>query len=292
MKVIKHNEIDFCKWDQAILNSPLPLVFAQSFYLNATSPGWEALIEGDYETVMPLTVNKKLGLKYLIQPPFTPQLGIYGKHIEKVAPDFFKYIQQQYKYINVELNALNDISGKPKRTFIIDFKTEKNYNSNTKRNIGKAEKLLLQVETLPDNVSAKISEEYLNPFLKNKLKLPVSHVRLFNNLLANAIQEKKLKTFVIKSREEELVAIAHFVSNGKHAVYLKGTNFDRNSGSMHLLMHHAIEFYKMQKVKLFDFGGGQSDSMAQFYAGFGAEPLIYKTFKFNKLPLPVRWLKK
>ena len=85
--------------------------------------------------------------------------------------------------------------------------------------------------------------------------------------------------------------MAHFISNGKHVVYLKGTNFDRNSGSMHFLMDRAIQFFKAENLKMFDFGGGESDSMAQFYLGFGAKELIYKTYKVNNLPKVIKWLK-
>jgi hypothetical protein len=292
MRVIKHSEIDFEKWDRAVLNSELPLVFAQSFYLNATCSGWSALVDGDYRTVMPLTVNKKLGISYLFQPPFTPQLGIYGRNIEKITEEFFEFIKTEYKYIDIEVNAANKVEGKDKRTFVIDFENQTTYNSNTKRNIAKAEKSLINISVLSHEDSLHLSKKHLNPFLKNKLRLPLTHIRLFEKLLSSALKNNHLKTFIAKNNNSDILALAHFISNKKHAVYLKGTSFDRNSGSMHLLMHHAIEFYRSNKVKWFDFGGGQSDTMAQFYSGFGAQPLIYKTFKFNKLPLPLRWMKK
>ena len=62
IKHIKHQNIDFEKWDKTILSSVYPLVFAQSFYLNATCPQWDALIIGDYESVFPLTYNTKFGI--------------------------------------------------------------------------------------------------------------------------------------------------------------------------------------------------------------------------------------
>ena len=61
---IKHQDIDFKKWDATILSSAFPFVFAQSFYLNATCPNWDALIIGDYESVFPITQKIKFGFKY------------------------------------------------------------------------------------------------------------------------------------------------------------------------------------------------------------------------------------
>jgi hypothetical protein len=296
LKLLKHKEIDFKKWDQVILNSELPLVFAQSFYLNATCPDWNALITDDYKSVMPVTSNKKLGINYILQPPFTPQLGIFGVFNKKVANDFFNLLKVEYKYISIELNSTNIFDGfdlKDKRTFVIDYIQDYVFNSNTKRNIVKANKAGLVVEEVTYTNTLALNKKYLHPFLKNKLKIKPKQIKLFDQLLINSIENKYLNTLITKDRDGKIVAIAHFISNGKHAVYLKGTSFDKisNSGSMHLLMSKAIELFKIQKVKLFDFGGGQGESMAQFYSGFGAKEMRYKIYKINNLPKPIKWIK-
>ena len=43
---------------------------------------------------------------------------------------------------------------------------------------------------------------------------------------------------------------------------------------------------------MFDFGGGQAYSLAQFFSGFGAIAVNYKIFNFNNLPKAIKWLKK
>lgn len=295
MKILKNSEIDRSKWDQTILNSPTPWVFAQSFYLDATCPGWAALEDGNYKSIMPLTLSKKLGIEYLVQPPFTPQLGIFGTYTAKINNDFFELLKTHYKYIDIELNASNTEHAretKDKRTFVIEAGEKITYNTNTKRNIAKAEKSGLKIGRPEGESAIRLSKKLLNPFLHNKLKLKRTHIRMFENLLENSSAQKKLQTFVVKSSNEKITALAHFISNGQHAVYLKGAAFDRDSGSMHFLMHHAIGFYRNSGVKVFDFGGGQSDSMARFYSGFGATELIYKTYRYNNLPKAIRWLKK
>lgn len=294
LKHIKHKDIDFKKWDKTILNSQSPWVFAQAFYLNATSKGWDALVWKDYEAVMPLTHARKFGVTYLVQPPFTPQLGIFGFVNPEVALMFFEYISKNYKYANIELNYTNNDfvkKGKLKRTFIIrdgEFKL----NSNSKRNAAKAEKLKCKIILISPKEILTLSSRYLNMFLKNKLNIKPKQIEIFNQLLESAISAKRINSFTVYSDNDELLAIAHFISNGSHAVYLKGTNFDRDKGSMHLLMKHAIEFYAEKKVKYFDFGGGQGESMARFYAGFGAEELPYTALIVNNLPKAISWIKK
>lgn len=296
IKHIKHHEINFEKWDNTILSSVYPLVFAQSFYLNATCPQWDALIIGDYESIFPLTYNTKLGITYLYQPSFTPQLGVYGKVTLEIEQLFFDYVNEHYKLIEIELNASNCLQSKfhnPKTTFTIDYKTGYKFNQNTKRNISKALEHQLAFIQIPYNEVLPLSEKHLNPFLYKDLHLSKHSIHLFNELLKAAITHKSLYSFKVIDEKNNLQAIAHFISNGKHTVYLKGINFDKeiSLGSMHLLNSSAIKFFE-DKCDVFDFGGGSKESLANFYKGFGALALAYSTLKINKLPWLIKLLKK
>lgn len=288
IKHIKHNEIDFEKWDKTILSSVYPLVFAQSFYLNATCPQWDALIIGDYESIFPLTHNTKLGITYLHQPSFTPQLGVYGKVTLEIEQLFFDYINTRYKLIEIELNASNCLQTKfhkPKTTFVIDYKTGYKFNQNTKRNISKAIDNRLSLIRIPDNEILSLSEKHLNPFLNKGLHLSKQSIHLFNELLKASIATNSLYSFKVVDEKNNIQAIAHFISNGKHTVYLKGINFDKevSLGSMHLLNSSVIQFFE-NKCEVFDFGGGSKESLANFYKGFGAIALPYYSLKINTLP--------
>ena len=74
IQYILHRDINQQKWDACIAEASKGLVYSYSFYLDATAKNWDALILNDYEAVMPLTWNKKYGIYYLFQPPFTPSL--------------------------------------------------------------------------------------------------------------------------------------------------------------------------------------------------------------------------
>jgi hypothetical protein len=295
MLLTERQDVDVKKWDETILNSKFPLVFAQAFYLDATSPGWKALIASAYKTVMPLTAKKKYGFNYVIQPPFTSQLGVFGDTKEETVREFLAELDKRYRYIDIELNASNNLiteRTKNKRTFVLHGNAPLNFNSNTKRNIAKAEKAGLAVHNLPDTEALNASKKLVNPFLRNTLKIKPAHIRQFEQLLENSMKVNYLTTFAVKNNKGDICAVSHFISNGKHALYLKGANNDKNSGSMHLLMGHAIEYYRQQKVGLFDFGGGQSESLATFYRGFGAVQLDYKVYKKNTLPAPLKLIKR
>lgn len=292
---INHQDIDLKKWDQSILNSETPFVFAQSFYLNATCPQWEALIIGDYESVFPLTHKTKFGFTYLPQPPFTSQLGVFGKVDLEIEQLFFNYITQHYKLIDIELNVSNKIDSEfisRKNTYILNYNSEYKFNQNTKRNINKAVENSFIVERVEDKEVISLSQKYLNPFLEGEVNLTKSTVALLDDLLKNSIQSETLYTFKVLDKNLTIKALGHFICNGKHALYLKGTNFDKadNSGSMHLLMKHVIEFFA-DKATFFDFGGGSKQGLANFYMGFGGQVSTYSFLQVNRLPRLIKFIK-
>ena len=133
----------------------------------------------------------------------------------------------------------------------------------------------------------------MNPFLENEVGLSKSTVSLLDNLLKNAGEAAQLYAFQVLDKNNTIKALGHFICNGKHALYLKGTNFDKadNSGSMHFLMKHAIEFFA-DKSTIFDFGGGSKQGLANFYIGFGGQVMTYGFLQVNKLPRLIKILKK
>lgn len=297
LKYIKHSQIDFEKWDKTILSSSFPFVFAQSYYLNSTSPQWDALIIGDYESVFPVTHKTKFGIPYLPQPPLTSQLGIYGKVNDEIEKTIYTHILSHFKLIEIELNVTNKIELpyiSSKNTYIINYSQGYIFNQNTKRNISKAIEHKFYVERVNDEEILSISKTYLNPFLNNQLHLSKTTILLFDNLLRNSLINQQLYTFKVLDNHQNIRALGHFICNGKHALFLKGTNFDKseNTGSMHLLMQHAIHFFEDKSI-WFDFGGGSlSEGLANFYKGFGGEAMNYSFLRVNKLPWLIKLFKK
>ena len=295
LQYIKHQDIDFKKWDNTILHSQIPFVFAQSFYLNATCPNWDALVIGDYETIFPITYKTKFGYRYLPQPPFTSQLGVYGKLYIEAEKQFYDYITGHFKLIDIELNVTNQLQSEfisPKNTYTLNYSEGYKFNQNTKRNIAKATENGFVVKSVESKDIIQLSQTYLNPFLENEVGLAKNTVSLLDNLLENAGIAGQLYTFQVLDKNNSIKALGHFICNGNHALYLKGTNFDKadNSGSMHLLMKYAIEFFA-DKAVFFDFGGGSKQGLANFYMGFGGQVMTYGFLQVNKLPRLIKILK-
>lgn len=57
-RIIPSQEIDRLKWDSCVHYATQPAFSGYTWYLNAVSRDWVGLVEGDYETVMPLFHGK------------------------------------------------------------------------------------------------------------------------------------------------------------------------------------------------------------------------------------------
>ena len=112
IKYLKHHQIDQKKWDVCIRKAVNGNIYACSWYLDLVHDGWEALVENDYERVMPLTAGKKFGVSYLFQPYFTQQLGVFSssKLNPEIVQTFIQSIPAHFKFVEINLNSFNKIS--------------------------------------------------------------------------------------------------------------------------------------------------------------------------------------
>ena len=98
IQYLKNSEIDRDQWNECIDKSINGLIYAHDWYLDIVSPGWEALILGEYDAVFPLPFLKKYGIPYLSHPFFAQQLGVFYKKENKAVVDrFIKALPIKYK---------------------------------------------------------------------------------------------------------------------------------------------------------------------------------------------------
>jgi len=151
IKYRKHGEIDYDKWDRCIKSASNSRIYATSWYLDRTAIIWDALVRGDYEFVMPLPAGKKYGIRYIYQPVFSQQLGIFPAPDNKIAAHFFSEIRKRFRYAIIHLNSENPDPGisetgyfTVRNNFLLFVNKGyqavfENYSKNTKRNLTRAE---------------------------------------------------------------------------------------------------------------------------------------------------------
>ena len=299
LKYVRHEELDYSSWDRCINSAENSRVYALSWYLDLTALKWDALVYGDYEYVMPLTLRSKFLIKYLYQPLFCQQLGIFPEPAMETAGLFYLEIIKRFRYIDILLNSGNklpDISGidkySPRNNFLLSLKKEyssirEGYSKNTLRNIRKGEKLGLHyiteislkdyIELLSNNLSSGVTKDDLDKFR--------SIVRFCRDRGIGRLPG-------IYTAENRLCAAVFFCSWKERVVYLNpASNADgRKSSAMFFLLDNFISAHSDKNIIL-DFEGSMVPGVARFYKSFGAEAEHYNIFKINRLPFFLRWIK-
>ena len=62
IEYIKNKDINRIEYDKTLKRSFNANTFAYSWYLDLVCDDWDLLVQGDYETVSPLPLKKKLGV--------------------------------------------------------------------------------------------------------------------------------------------------------------------------------------------------------------------------------------
>src|SRR5687768_4590962 len=102
---LKHDEIDKDKYDACVVSAVNSLIYARSFYLDNMCPEWDALVSEDYSWVMPITWNTSWGVKYLYQPAFSQQLGVFRKEYTIIPwQGIIEILKSRYSFWEISLN--------------------------------------------------------------------------------------------------------------------------------------------------------------------------------------------
>lgn len=281
---LKHDEIDFIKYDSTIKACDWGRVYAISWYLNVVSPDWEILAHDDYSVVMPLPVKTKYGFKYLTQPYFCQQLGVFSTleiGIDKIK-EFYNKIP--YRFARLQGNTF-DSNVYPKESlrpnYFLNFTKISDPNSafasNTTRNLKKS--------IAAENSITQISvEEYIgfikqhNPEVYNDKLLPILKT------LAEVIIENKHGNIYATAVNKEITSAVLVAKQTKRIYYLSPVSSaeGKNLQSMTFIVNNLIAEAQTNE-KIIDFEGSSIEGVARFYAGFGAEKEFYGVWRKIKL---------
>ena len=289
-----HSEIDKKKWDDCIRQSFNGNVYVYSWYLDLVHEGWDALVEDDYQRVMPLTLSKKFGITYYYQPFFTQQFGVFSINIlnPDIIEDFINSIPVHVKLIDVNFNSFNKfINGKYKivknNNYLLDLindypKLATKYSNNIKRNLKKSLKnnLVFMKGVKPESL--------ISLFRNNRgadiNKWKDSNYVVLQRIMYRAIHKGIGTIYGVYSEYNELCAAAFFLKNDYRLIFLFSGADDnaRKNGAMTFLIDTVIR-KNSPGSKILDFEGSNDQNLARFYKGFGAKKTTYIRLKINRL---------
>ena len=296
-KYIRHNEIDTRQWDYCIAGSVNRMVYGYSWYLDIVAGSWDALVLGDYDAIMPLPYRKKAGIKYLYQPPFTQQLGVFSRKLltADLVDAFLQRIPEDFKLVELNLNTFNrftipGVEPSLNKNFVLDLilpydSIQQGYSENLKRNLKKASKNNLELVLNPD------IKDVIRMFENNKGK----ELGLFKRgelsilwRLHQLCSEHGISFLQgAAAPDGQLCAAVVFLNHFERSIFLfsAANSKAKETGAIPFLIDTHIRQYAGTPHTL-DFEGSNNPDLARFYRSFGSAECNYysvKRLNLNKL---------
>lgn len=285
IRKVNRKNLDLEKYSRVLNGSLNYRIYAEVWYLDVlTDENWECLVYGDYEVIMPIPLQFKFGIKFVLQPIFCQQLGVFYK--EEISEKLFKEFEaklHKYRVRNYCFNEENtekfNPKGEKKVNHVLDLdlsyeQLRKNYNRNRRR------KLI----AMPEQYSLKLSDSS-NDF-----------IRLFKEEYPDLMSDKwadKLQLIMEKAFEKnigyqcrveddnQLIAGLFYIKTHKR-VFQLGAARDKNIsdiGFFTIIIDYTINLFSDSKDYKFDFEGSSVPGVALFNESFGAKKNYFTCYQ-------------
>ena len=288
IQYLKRDQLDIEKYDACIKNSLQSRIYAFSWYLDIVADNWDALILDDYKAVMPLPLKKKYLIKYIYNPSWTQQLGVFSpieitsklikKFIDKLSYKAILYynFNSQNSHINYRriVNKINyelDLSV-TYNEILVNFRKDRIKDKKK----ATSNKLFFDDEINIQNVIQNYIEAF--PNLKIKAKTYAILINLIEFCLLNKFAFQR-NIYV----DKQIIASAFFLHVNNRIYYLLGssTHIGKKMGATTFLIDSVLKQFS-ETNNIFDFEGSTIESVGEFYKSFGSEKTIYQTIRLRK----------
>lgn len=295
---LKHQEIDRALWTHCLETfSKNPLIYGYPDFLDIVSPNWAALVEkqnGEYWNIFPLCVQAKWGFQYIQRAPFTQQLGLFGKGESDIAKvnAFLSEANKRYRLGDYSFQKLNPepLKSESKDNYILSLdkpyeELHEDYNSNRKRNLKKAKKV---IHSIQDSTEV---QSLIELYEKSGSTLSLEEKRCLVDIQeSDRISSVQLSCF---DEARSLEASSFFILHQNTFIYLLGaaTESGYKHGAPSLIFDHLIA-ENAKTTKVLDFEGSSIPGVASFFKSFGARREPYHILHRNRMPQLMRIFKK
>lgn len=300
--LIPYNEIDKSKWDNCIRDSKNSLIYAYSFYLDAmANEQWDAIVSGDYELVMPLPWRKKYSIKYLYQPAFIQQLGIFSSKeiLPKQVNLFVQEMQKYFHFAEFPFNAHNNISHlnlkrNEKINFLIDLSSlplqgSEPYTPAFHKSLRRLQKWELQY-SVSKNIDQAI-ELYKKLYFARLKEIQKKDLDNFRTVCKILSDKNKLHIREVKI-ESETVGLNILLQDDKRIYNIISciTEMGKKLEANYFLYDKIIQEFSATNM-LFDLEGSDVPGIAAFYKKMNPQKETYPFIHYNNLSALVKIFK-
>lgn len=298
---LRHTDIDKGQWDKLLLQCSDRLWYAQSWVLDLCCPQWEALT-GEDGSIMPLIWRRKFGIDYLYQPFAVQQQGVFSPLRNTGLDDaFLSTVPERFRYWDIHLNAAmhvraerdDKLSSSTNQDLLLNADAttlHAGYSQGHRRNLRKSG------GDPPVIISDITSAEFVALFERTTGKrfgnIPDGGMLLLERMISGALERGQCALSGVRENGTLIAALCIMEWEGR-SILLKSAN--DKAGSDRQAMFHLVDRYISDHAGsgvLLDFAGSNTASVARFNAGFGARSTVYLHLVRNRLPAPLRWIKR
>jgi hypothetical protein len=276
---IKRKDLEVVKYNTCVENAMQSRVYAFSWYLDIVSDNWDVLVLNDYEAVMPVPWKQKYLIKYVTQPYFTQQLGVFSNKIISEGLQKKMLNKIPFKFLKVSLCLNSD-------NLLLSEKTErKNYIlklSSTyvalQKGFSKGRKHAVKVGEKANLKLIHISIEKLIEIQSKNYTYKIPETTL--KKLAKVFLQKEEGEILGVFKEGELLGGGFFINDKNKLIYLYSafTSEGKKLQAASFLISSIIKKHQSSNLVL-DFEGGNLPNIGKFYRSLGAEEVAYSAFK-------------
>jgi hypothetical protein len=294
---LKHNEIDREQWDNCIKNTPGAKPYAYSWYLDIMAPGWQALIDDDYDSVFPVPGFSRFGIQYISTPAFLQQLGAFSpdKPVSTAIGEFLDYMPDFFKLIDLCIGQKIYAAGykvSERVNYELDLSKQygtifNNFSDYCRRNIEASGR------KSPELVSDIKPDEIINLFIQNNGKeisgIKIHDYQRLKNLMNFCIINKKGKLIGVRGAKKKLIFGLFLVEirGNKTILFVVNTPLSRERRIEYFVVNELIKNYSSTKTIL-DLAGASMPSVASFIESFGSVKVPYYRLYRNRLFWPFK----
>ncbi|MEQ8706711.1 MAG: hypothetical protein RIC19_22450 [Phaeodactylibacter sp.] len=290
IKFVPREEIDKTKWNSCVHYATNGNIFGYMWYLDHIAKDWDALVEGDYESVFPLVWRLgRFSGQELHQPALIRELGIYSIHVlsKPRIERFLEAIPEQYKHISINLNEQNPVT----ENSAFKVKEQTNYQLFLNRpyeEIANAysRPLMEQLQRAEDEglvLTSSMKPEQIAAFYQENHPRELQSEEVFHGMqrvMYNALHRGWGFTSVALDTQANPLAVNFFLySHGKVVSFMPLESPEgKKARALAHLFNGLIRQHAGRPVIL-DFNVGQKDALA---IDFGAQANPFYQIQLNK----------
>jgi hypothetical protein len=289
---LARTQIDAARWDACVEAAPHGLPYALSWYLDTVAPQWQGLVLGDYESVFPLPVNRKLlGLPQVFAPFLCQQLGAFSLVPHPMDTTWFLESARRHWYwrFALPLHAHSEApendrwSTRKAPNFLLPLDRDypalwAAYSENHRRNIRKSHKAGLSCRK---EIEVGFFLQKIKAYHRDKGNGIPDRLYPMARTLVERLTERGLGRFSVAAAPNGEVQAAVFWVHWKNR-WIDLLNLVLPDGQRNGAMHGLVDALVRERAAsgdLIDFEGSALPNLARFYRGFGAEEMPYSVIQ-------------